>query len=136
MPVPPGFKRPTPKWAYIAGGVGILGLAYLWWRNKQNSAASTATNTLATSSATAPTLDSTGYLSGVTDTSNNLPFEDTWPYNQLALPYNYNGSTSATVNSNANDVLPYNANATPTDNTGTAAYIPNVGTINAPIGVG
>lgn len=109
MPIPPMRHSSTPRWVYIAGGAVVLVGGFLWYRNKQNA---NSTGASSTNSATAPTLESTGYTSGVTDTSNNLPYEDTWPYNQLALPYNYNGSASALVNANTTDVMPFTADQT------------------------
>lgn len=105
MPIPPQYRpqRPgLPTWVYIAAGGGLLAGGYIWWKNKQNNANSA----VATNSASAPTLESTGFMSGITDTSNNLPYEDTWPYNQLALPYNYNPSNAQMVSNNANFLLP------------------------------
>lgn len=106
MPIPERYRpRRTsiPNWVWLGLGGGVLVVGYFWYRNRQSKSSSGA---ISSSSATAPTLESTGYLSGVTDQSNNLPWEDTWPYNQLALPYNYNSGNAAQVAANTNYMLP------------------------------
>lgn len=107
MPIPPGPRQPTPKWIWFAAAGIVLVGGYVWWKNKSKTNQPTAP-----SPASAPTLESTGFLSGVTDQSNNLPWEDTWPYNQLALPYNYTNQQSSYVNANANLLMPYSTDST------------------------
>lgn len=103
MPIPPHLRpqRPgIPRWLLIGVGGLVLVAGYFWYKNRGSSGASQ------TSSSAAPTLGETGYLSNVTDQSNNLPWEDTWPYNQLALPYNYSSKNAGQVAWNTNYMLP------------------------------
>jgi hypothetical protein len=103
MPIPAHLRtRSNPNTIWYIAGAGVLLVGYLWYRSRQNSSSGASTD----STATAPTLDSTGYTSDITDTSNDLPYEDTWPYNQLALPYDYTQGNSNLVDQNANYLLP------------------------------
>lgn len=81
MPIPEQYrKKETPKWYWWAGGLVIGVLGYFYYKNKSSSA-----STSSASSPTAPTLESSGWI--LPQTTQILPQNDQWPYNQLSLPY-------------------------------------------------
>lgn len=91
---------------WIVGGVAVLGVVWYFLRGKSSSSSSSNNSTpnqldVATADGSNP--------SGVTD-SNGVPWEDTWPYNQLALPYNPNPTNSNQVIDNIQYVSPQQPN--------------------------
>lgn len=92
--------REIPNWVKFAG-LGLLVVGGWYWYKNRSSGAS-ATNV--PNQYQPPTLQSTDYQSNVT--MDNVPWEMTWPYNQLALPYDYTNANAQTVTNNTNFLVP------------------------------
>lgn len=75
------------------GGAGLLIIGALWYRSRQ-AAATSGGGIVVDPNAPTSIAQQTVPVQGVTDTSGNLLPQFTWPYNQLALPYNFDQSTS------------------------------------------
>lgn len=87
-----------PKWA-IYGGIGLAVFGLWYYKRNKNSASQSVPNQYQP-----PTLQQTNFQSGAT--IDNVPWEMTWPYNQLALPYNYDSANAQVVSNNTNMIDP------------------------------
>ena len=88
----------TPRWAIYAGiGLAAFG-GWYFLRNRGSS------NSSVPNQYQPPTLQETNFTSGAT--VDNVPWEMTWPYNQLALPYNYNPNNASVVSANTGLIDP------------------------------
>lgn len=92
----------TPKWAIYGGGIALLAGGYWYYKSKQASSSSVNANA-PTSMSTAPV---NADVTGITDANGNLLPQFQWPYNQLALPFNYTGGNAATVANNVSYLSP------------------------------
>lgn len=71
---------------YIGGGVGLLALLYFIRKGSSSNSGTTVTPNAPTS------IVGNADVQGVTDAAGNLLPQFQWPYNQMALPYNYSSS--------------------------------------------
>jgi hypothetical protein len=88
--------RRIPMTARVVGGVALLGGAYYLYRQHS---ASSVTNASSAASGANQLSSAPVNVQGVTDASGNLLPSFQWPYNQMALPYNYAADNVNGVNS-------------------------------------
>lgn len=78
----------------VLGGLAVAAVGgYLYLRHSQSVTNSQAGTTVVDPNAPTSIAQQTVPVQGVTDSSGNLLPQFSWPYNQLALPYNYSQST-------------------------------------------
>lgn len=90
--------------AVIYGGGALLLVGGYYFYKKSHSSSSSVDANAPTSMSTAPV---NADVSGITDSSGNILPQFQWPYNQLALPYNYtNDGNAQTVANNVTYLSP------------------------------
>jgi hypothetical protein len=98
----------VPLYWWLLGGGLLVGVAYHFYRNQQKAKAAAqqlqssggtlqSTANPATQNPVALDVNS-AYVQGITDQYGNLLPQFTWPYNQLALPYNWGPGVNSYYN--------------------------------------
>ena len=91
-----------PLWMWVTGGAVIFGVGYHFYKGKtkpntDNTAQTTDTTGASNQFNYPKTLDQTSQTGSTNATVGDLPPQDYWPYNQLALP-TYNGNLYNPIN--------------------------------------
>ena len=77
----------------IIGGVALAAVGGFFYLRSRQSTSNQSGGTIVDPNAPTSIAQQTVSVQGVTDQSGNLAPQFTWPYNQLALPYNFDQAT-------------------------------------------